>query len=226
MLKKITAVVTVSALTAVLMAGCVDYGDGTATDNSSSAMLPAAFSLAADTSISTNSSDLASEDAAEAQLKMLLQKSMPSDMIFFDYDDFDSDGNFEAFAVCSSMKVDDINGNIVNYDSCQLWYSDKNGARILEDNLYGYPSDTVTAGNAKFIVWEMSAGGSGSLSVIYGVRDGKPYQPAISRKYEWFCFSDGKYQAETNDFSLGYHTYDTHYFSYDESSREFIEIND
>jgi len=164
--------------------------------------------------------------APEPSLAALLQKAMPYDMVYFTYDDFAADGNFEAFAVCAQTSYTDNEGRLVNYDTCQLWYADKSGARMLEDDLYGYAGNsgsTVTAGADKFIVWELSAGGSGSQSIIYGVRDGEPYQPLISRKYEWFCCADGKFQAQTNDLRPDYHAYVTHYFDYDASTGEFAE---
>ena len=161
----------------------------------------------------------------ESELKELLEAEM-SDyvMIFFDCADFDFDGDLEAFAVSSTVK--DFDGY---YDSCNLFYADENGVVLLEEDLFGYPEESITVGDNKFIVWEIFGGGSGSLSMIYGVKDKSPYQPEISSKYGTFSLcpmQDGLFQGETSDFSLGYHDYIIHYFIYDNDLKEFTETKD
>ena len=43
----------------------------------------------------------------------------------------------------------------------------------MREDFWGYPSEeTIDTGNGKFIIWELYANGSGSLSYIPGVRDG------------------------------------------------------
>lgn len=163
-----------------------------------------------------------SADTSETGLKTLLQQKMPAKMIYFDYEDYEGTGNFEAFAVCSD------NDTGYDYENCQLWYADKAGAVMLIDKLngfplYGVPDDSVTAGKYKFMVWELSAGGSGSTSLIYGVKDGKPYELSISQKYGEFKLWNGKYQGITGDQAHA-DASSIFYFSFDESTREFVEI--
>ena len=158
--------------------------------------------------------------------------------------DYDDDGRKEAYLVVGDFDGTECADAFVYFVSAGGGV--RNGYTIMEykendpigPDLYGYLSNTeepptgedqsaalLTAGSAKFMVWERSAGGSGSSSVIFGVRDGKPFESAISREYEWFYQdADGRFAAQTDDFSsMSHHDYIDHYFTYDEATHDFVE---
>ena len=86
--------------------------------------------------------------------------------------------------------------------------------------------EEIIAGHQKFIVWEISAGGSGSTSCILGVRDSKPYEPEISGQYMEFettKYDDSVYTGATSDFTKGYHDYIHTEFVFDPESGEFVK---
>ena len=78
------------------------------------------------------------------------------------------------------------------------------------------------ASGDRFLVWEISASGSGSSSVILGVKDGKAYEPAVSEQYMTFRQTgSGQFTGLTSDFSQGCHAYREQQFIYRKSTGEF-----
>lgn len=148
--------------------------------------------------------------------------------------DYDGDGRQEAYAVLAEAKDD---WELSNWAG--VYYITPDGyifcvQKNASDGswLYGgladdenYASDPqsclMTAGSQKFLRWEISAGGSSSVTAVYGVKDGIPYQPEISEDYQWFHEENGKYYGTTSDFSKDYHDYIDHEFTFDAASGEF-----
>ena len=143
----------------------------------------------------------------------------------FEYDDYDGDGVSEAFGITSPEDYDELGlcGDV------GVWFIDCEGncTQLMSDT-YGYlHQQKVAAGQQKFIGWEMSGGGSGSLSYIFGIRDGSPYEPLISGQYMQFetaKYDDAVYVGQTSDFSMGYHNYIITEFVFDSDSGEIIEM--
>ena len=78
------------------------------------------------------------------------------------------------------------------------------------------------AGVSKFITWELDAMGSGSTSIVLGVKNGMVYEPKVSGRYMRFLpTDDGRFCGFTHDFSQG-HAYVENYFSFNEKSKEFV----
>lgn len=158
---------------------------------------------------------------SEEVLRRSLESSTSDPIRFFEYDDYDGDGISEAFAVTSLKNADEMGG----YSSADIWFVDSRGNCILtKADLYGYLRETVAAGDQKFLVWELSANGSGSLSYIFGLRDDEVYEPYISEKYMDFQYDtdNDRYIGYTSDFSQGYHDYLVTAFSFDRETGEFI----
>lgn len=154
--------------------------------------------------------------------------------IYYICDDFDNDGTYEAYGITGTFNDGDglYNDVHIYYISNDGFVTDVNQGNIL----YGYlGTELLDTGSAKFIVWEVSGGGSGSISYIYGVKNGQPYEPEISRCY--MCFGKSleymgvssesaipdSYIGYRSDFSNGYHQDIPYYFTYDSSSHEFID---
>ena len=72
----------------------------------------------------------------------------------------------------------------------------------------------------------MTGCGSGSLSYIFGINDGSPYEPPISGQYMQFetaKYDDTVYIGQTSDFSMGYHNYIITEVVFESDSGEFVE---
>ena len=161
---------------------------------------------------------------SEEELRAVLEENISDLIVNFEYDDYDGDGVSEAFGITSPEDYDELGlcGDV------GVWFIDCEGncTQLMSDT-YGYlHQQKVTAGQQKFIVWEMSGGGSGSLSYIFGIRDGSPYEPLISGQYMQFetaKYDDAVYVGQTSDFSMGYHNYIITEFVFDSDSGEFVE---
>lgn len=149
-------------------------------------------------------------------------------------DDYDGDGRQEAYAVLAQADTE-----FGFSEWAAVYYITPDGfifcvRNRLDDGteMCGFLRDTdnyaqapqsvlLSAGKQKFLLWEVSAGGSGSTTELFGVRDGVPYQPEISGQYGSFRQDGGKYYGSTSDFSKGYHDYIDHEFTFDAASGEF-----
>lgn len=163
------------------------------------------------------------------------------EMVFLK-EDFDGDGVAEAFGITGKPYM--------NYcrqyagENVKIYFISAAGeVSLVRDQtdwgepIYGYLNTgdllelaespgrlTYEAGSSKFFTWELDAGGSGSASIVMGVKNGKPYEPAVSGQYGVFLpTDDGRFCAVKHDFSAGYHEYIQTYFVFDERTKEFIE---
>lgn len=155
--------------------------------------------------------------------------------LYFLPSDYDGDGLEEAYAITGDMPDEDGYTNHV-----KIYFIASNNAIFLEkygldngDAIFGLLPERdkiandpeavfLKCGNQKFLVWEVSGGGSSSISLVFGVKDGIPYEPAISGKYQWFHQEeDGTYVGTISDFSKGYHDYIDCVFTFNSSTGEF-----
>lgn len=157
----------------------------------------------------------------EETLQSMLQNYVGEDgleTLYFIYDDYDGNGTKEAFAIRGKKEADSCT-NVV------IYYVDGENIRQMNDKeYYGYYSheQLLETGKQKFLVWELDAGGSGSLSYVFGVKDGKSYQPQISGNYEAFWGQDGNYSVTYNYFKPeGGHEYLSKKVIFNEDSGEF-----
>ena len=162
--------------------------------------------------------------------------------IYFFYDDFDGDGINEAYGITGEYsEADEL------YTEVMIYYISPDGSCYCMteyDDVYGYLTLTrdeseeklLQVGKRKFLLWELSANGSGSLTYVFGADKGIPYEPNISRNYMCFGMKSAyltdedttipdadTYVGYTNDFSQGYHDYAPHYFVFDEEELQFME---
>ena len=156
---------------------------------------------------------------------------------YFLTSDYDGNGTEESFLIMGTFD------GVAGYMDAEILFLDSNGTMIQVcdtatqgDSLYGYLNPRngklegnetndylIPAGNARFLAWEVSAYGSASTSLIFGVRDGKPYELDISGEYMGFHQDEaGRYVAVTSDFSKGYHDYIEQVFAFDEETKQFI----
>lgn len=182
----------------------------------------------------------ADKKSAKAVWKSYLSTTDENE-IFFLMEDYDGDGQKEAFGITGSV-VDDISYNYV-----KIYFVSSSGNLSCVKNstfdgsaLYGFlakqlteeplaafksldkESCYITVKNSKFIVWEISANGSGSTSVVLGVRNGEAYEPEVSGKVMNFRQKKSKeISSLESDFSKGYHDYIEYSYFFNESIGEF-----
>ena len=162
---------------------------------------------------------------SEEDLRQLFANTVPDPVLYFLYDDYDYNGTFEAFAV--TEQPDDPLYAIAYFIS-----SDGSITRLTQnEELWGYEFQDsanvrqrymVDTGTQKFYIWENSAGGSGSLSRIFGVRGGVPYEPQISSHSQTFRQEGSQYVSEESDFSQGFHDYIRTTYTFDPGTGEFL----
>ena len=163
------------------------------------------------------------ESIAESDMQRIFSEQVTEPVLYFLYDDYDYDGTYEA------MIATEQPGGVY----ARIWFMDSSGT--VTDltggrEIYGYEFQDsanvrqrylIDTGTQKFYVWENCAGGSGSLSYVFGVREGVPYEPAISGTVQSFQKEGEEYVYYGNDFSNGFHEYPRIVLTYDAESGEF-----
>jgi len=118
-------------------------------------------------------------DDSEAVLRAKLEAKITQQILAFEYDDFDGDGVFEAFAFVGT-EPDEGNGH-----AGEIWFVNARGAeRIDEDRPYGgtwYAGliEIYTFGRRKFVKVE-DCYATGGLVNLWSVRGGEPYLESVS----------------------------------------------
>ncbi|MCD8115653.1 MAG: S8 family serine peptidase [Oscillospiraceae bacterium] len=142
--------------------------------------------------------------------------------------DYDEDGREETFII-TGIADDYLTGYYTNVD---IYFQSSDGeVTKLQTGTYGYlrGKNYLDTGTSKFLVWEISAGGSGSMSLIYGVKNGQIYEPELSGNIMNFDFSyesENTYSGLMSDWSNGYHDYIEHTYIYNSNTGEFEEVSE
>lgn len=96
------------------------------------------------------------------------------DVIYSHYNDYESDGNCEMFALVGEARQDSLYG--------EVWYADQNGAYKVENaQAYFYYPQTYLMEKDIFLALEQYFT-TGSVTHLWGVKDGKPFQPQLTDK--------------------------------------------
>ncbi len=161
----------------------------------------------------------AAEPKKQVDLKACFQDQIGKKYAEFLSDDYDGDGREEAYVITGDYSDVDM-----LYDNAYIYFVSSEGeCTPIGSKLTGRIGKAVDTGKGKFMVWIRTAGGSGSLAYIYGVKNGQVHIPEISGQYDIFWQDNGSYFAEKGDFDKGYHDWKTHEFSYDANKMEFIK---
>ena len=164
-----------------------------------------------------------------------LQDNVDGDILFSYYNDYDGVGYCEMFALMGDNAefalIDE--GNLYG----KIWFINKDGIDEVESNEIEYWTSPYefSVDNKIFIAFE-KAYVTGSQTFIWGVRDGKPYQPNISGKVHGLKineYSEREVTHSTYDMiyekssgSMIGHTWKKYYFYFDGSTfREYGGIN-
>lgn len=161
---------------------------------------------------------------ADLTLKKAFREAVGEEReLFFTADDFDGDGRMEAFG---AVGVDDG----IDLNDVSLYYidADENASCIdTFPKIYAYGGmeagmhwdPVMEAGSTGFICL---GGADGQETWLYGVRDGKAYQPEVSGQYADFRKTeDGEYIAQPHEGGEGYYII---YYDYDPATGEFVPI--
>ena len=144
---------------------------------------------------SENSSTEAIETmVSEDTLKSNVLAQCSGDQLDWFYDDFNGDGNLEAFAIAGNSS--DFGSEIQG-----VYYADAQGnVTLIGTTFWGaFGSGRVVDynGSKKFFVLNTHNGGSGSIDYLYGVKDGNYYECNLSGSLHGFQVDEnGAYTFE------------------------------
>lgn len=171
---------------------------------------------------------------SESKYLEYLQSNVEGDILFYHYNDYDGDGTCEMFALIEdAMTTPDWVEGIYG----KIWFVNEEGVMEVESNEIEYWTSPYkfSVKNNVFIAFE-KAYTTGSQTFIWGVRNGKPYQPNISGKVHGLKINeydeievihstyDIEYYKEL-DVTAG-HTWKKYYFYFDGNTfREYGGIN-
>ena len=99
--------------------------------------------------------------------------------------DYDGDGTVEVFAITGTGSPF-IDEKLILYDNVSIYFiSSDSQVTLLRRDLFGFMTemDIIQIGRSRFLTWEKNSLGSASVTYVFGVRNGKPYEPKISGKY-------------------------------------------
>lgn len=143
-----------------------------------------------------------------------------------EFHDYDGDGSEEAYVAVG--EPDDLGG----YMPTAVWFIASDGTtKKMRDDFDGlsmYSDESgyfveYAAEKKGFFSAECGGYGSGWLNILFGVRDGKPYELDLSMKIEGF-YQDkpGVFYTLTDDFTDG-HKYMVTELSYDSATGQFTK---
>lgn len=166
-----------------------------------------------------NSSDKEnSRDYTEEELSGMAAEKIKKPILHTFYYDYDGNGLHEAFIIAGTEDEYEEYW----YNNAELWFVDGNRELKLADDIYGYPNGIQKDKKYAFLSLEKSAGGSGSVSYVYGVREGEPVKMNVSERFgDFLAVGEYKYTGVTDDFSEGFHNYITTEFVFDSEEFEF-----
>ena len=178
---------------------------------------------------------------SESKYLEYLQSNVDGDIIFHYYDDYDGDGTCEMFALVGEY-VDFEGYYDENNMYGKIWFVDENGILEIESEEMEYWSSPYKflVENKAFVSFEEYYA-TDSLTYVWGVMNGRPYQPNISGKGNGLTinkYNEIQVIMSSYDFALDKnmnimlgHTWKPYYFYFDgKTFREYggisVEIED
>lgn len=102
-----------------------------------------------------------------------------SDILLFDYDDYDGDGNYEAFILVGNRMDSEyewVSGGV--YDG-RLYFASADYCKLVRDNDYGYrmiDGKMEFLGGRKYLFFDTDQYTTVNVSELWTVRDGEPVE--------------------------------------------------
>lgn len=155
-------------------------------------------------------------------MRAAMEKATNLKVVYITTADFDADGNNESFA----LATDDSKDPYWGYHTAEIWFVDSNGeCQCIKKEENISRNDEVLGGRNLFFNYEKHEYQTSSVSCLYGVKNGQPYELQISGKYMNFRIDENrnKYIAEDPEYNEG-QQYEDIFFEYDENIEEFYKI--
>lgn len=112
---------------------------------------------------------------SETGYKDAIIRSSKGKIVYDHYNDFDSDGICEMFAIV---------GEVLDYDTIrgEIWFANQQGVSKIEESkdYWKYPN-VYLFGNDIFVAFEEYYT-TGSVTYLWGVKNGAPFQPSLTAK--------------------------------------------
>ncbi len=120
---------------------------------------------------------------SESSYENIIEEKSQNEIVYSHYNDFDSDGICEMFAIVGEEVDDDtISG--------EIWFANQQGAYKIEKprDYWKYPR-VYLFGDDIFIAFEEYYT-TGSVTYLWGVQDGNPFQPSLTEKANGFAINN------------------------------------
>lgn len=127
----------------------------------------------------------------ETQLRERLAEYGEGNIIWFNFDDFDGDGTYEAFAFMGKASAEYMDG--------VLWYVNENYAAELKESGKWHTPEIVNANGTNFLFAENYDDG---LTYVFGIENSKVYETAVSGNFSHLIYTGGR------DFTAEFTSYD------------------
>ena len=120
---------------------------------------------------------------SESSYKNIIEETSQNEIVYSHYNDFDSDGICEMFAIVG----DEIDDDII---SGEIWFANQQGAYKIEKskdywknpNVYLFDDDMFIAFNEYYT--------TGTITYLWGVQNDKPFQPSLTEKANGFTINN------------------------------------
>lgn len=108
---------------------------------------------------------------------LLAAGAQESDILLFEYDDYDGDGKYEAFMICGNT----FEGSYgISYKNETLWFAGADGCTLQLSDPYNSPYRMIDGkmdfGLRKYLFFYLDTNLTANISVLWTVRDGKPIE--------------------------------------------------
>ncbi len=113
------------------------------------------------------------------QNMLLKAEAQESDILLFDYDDYDDDGNYEAFMLVGDRmdsEYDWVSGGV--YEG-RLYFASADCCELVRDNDYGYrmiDGKMEFSSGRKYLFFDTDQYTTANVSELWTVRDGEPVE--------------------------------------------------
>ena len=160
--------------------------------------------------------------AAKSEAELRAAVAVYGTIGLWHYDDYDGNGLYEAYAITRKVQ-----GNLDNAIEC-VYYVDAYGVvlRMVRDVPMAYYNTDDNCcrecGGKRFFWTDYGGYGSGHSTFLFSVKDGTPYELAVSRRLQGFYIRDGMLYTTANEFlPEGGHLYPEYELDYDSATQQF-----
>lgn len=120
---------------------------------------------------------------SETSYKNEINKKSNQEIVYSHYNDFDSDKTYEMFAIVGESSKEKTEEDVIRGE---IWFVNQQGAYKIEElrDYWMYPKEYLF-GKSVFIAFEEHYT-TGAVTYLWGVQDGKPFQPSLTAKANGF----------------------------------------